>query len=133
MGDISKALRYCFQPDGLDRIYQQVAKFSLHYCTGQTMERYLFESDVLRRKAEARVIMRGAFPDAFVSISRTQHAAVSRNGKSLLLSSVQGSLDFPIAANEKGRVFGPCGGAARQDVLAATDPNMGSEEEDSPM
>ena len=54
------------------------------------MERYLIEFDVLRRKAEAGVVMGGPFSEACVSILRMQNAALSRNENSLLLASVQG-------------------------------------------
>ena len=67
------------------------------------MARYLAESDVLRREAEARAMMGGSFRDAFVPISSMQYAALPRNGKSLLLASVQGSLGFPLAADQTRR------------------------------
>ena len=86
------------------------------------MELHLFEFDVSRRKAEARVAKGGAFPDAFASLLRMQNAALKTNGKSLLLASVQGSLDFPTVAKQMRRLFDPCGGVPskmfwrRQDV-----------------
>ena len=61
-----------------------------------TTDRYLLEFDVLRRKADARVVMGGAFPDSCVSILSMQDAAPSRYGKLLLLASVKESLDFPF-------------------------------------
>ena len=69
--------------------------------------------------------MGGAFPDAFASVSRTQNAAPPRNGKSLLLASVQGSLESPFPA--KSPLFQPCGDPGRQDVLTATDLEVESE------
>ena len=72
----------------------------------------------------------GSFPDEFVSILRMQDAAVSRNEKSIPLASVQDSLDSHIAAKQMSRLFEPCGGPARQDVLAATDCDTGSAGED---
>ena len=74
------------------------------------MEPYLFEFDVLRRKAEARVAKGGAFPHAFVSLVCVQNAALKTYGKSLLLASVRGSLGFPIVAKQMSRLFDPCGG-----------------------
>ena len=94
------------------------------------MERYLIEFDVFCRKAEAGVIMGGPCPEACVSILRMQNAALSRNGKSLFLASVQGPLDFPIAAEPMRRLFGSLGGPARRDGLGTTDFHMEEEEED---
>ena len=123
-------LRNYIQPDALDHMYQEETEFSPKKRADQTMERYLPEFDGLRRKEEARVIMGGAFPDASVSILRMQNAALSRNGKSLSLASVQRSLDFPTVAKQMRPLCEPRGGSARQAVLAATDSEMESEEED---
>ena len=73
-----------------------------------------------------------SFPFGSVSVLRMQNGAPPRNGKSLLPASGQGSSDFPIAARQKSRLFDPCGGPARQGVIAATDCYMESEEEDLP-
>ena len=75
------------------------------------MDPYLFEFDVSRRKAEARVAKGGAFPHAFASLVCMRNAALKTNGESLLLASVRGSLDFPIVAKQMSRLFDPCGGA----------------------
>ena len=83
------------------------------------MERALLEFDVLRRKAGARVVIGGALPGASASILRMQNAALSKNGKWLLLASVRGSLDFPIVARRMRRLSDPCGAVAAADVLAA--------------
>ena len=79
------------------------------------MGRCLLEFNLLRRKAAARVRVGGPFPAASVSVLRMQSAAQSDNGKSLVLSSVHGSLDFPSVANRMRQVFEPCGGVAKQD------------------
>ena len=68
--NIPSVLRNYFQPDALDRIYQQATKFSRNTRADRPMQRYLLQFDVLRRNAEAKVIMGGAFPDACVSILR---------------------------------------------------------------
>ena len=78
------------------------------------MEPYLFEFDVSRRKAGARVAKGGAPPDAFASLLCVQNAALETNGKALLLASVQGSLDFPIMAKQMRRLFDPCRGVPRK-------------------
>ena len=85
------------------------------------MGRYLLEFDILRRQAEAKVATRGALPDGFVSISRMQKAALPSTSKSLLMASVQGSLDFPRAAKQMRRLSDRCGVPSRQEVLAATE------------
>ena len=54
----------------------------------------------------------------------------SENKQSHLLASAPGPSDFPIAGKQVRRLFGPCGGVARQDVLASTDFNMDSDGED---
>ena len=59
-----------------------------------------------------------------------QNAAQSKSGKSLLLASVQGSLGIPIVAKQMRRLFEPCGGVAKQDVPAATDSDVDSDEKD---
>ena len=84
------------QPDSSDHMNQQVTKFLQYARTDHTMARYLLEFGKLRRKAEARVMVRSAFPDRFASILCVQNAALSQNEKSPLLASVQGSLAFPV-------------------------------------
>ena len=119
-----------FQLDALGDVNRQVAEFSRNKRPGRTMGRYPLELDVLPRKAQAGEIAGGPFPDGCASIVRMQNAALSRSGKSLLLASVKGSLSFPIPATLMRRLFDPCGEPARQDVLAATDWDMRSDEED---
>ena len=94
------------------------------------MERYLLELDILRRKAEARIAMGGACPGGSVSILWMQNAPLSRNENPLLLASVRGPWDFPIAAKQMCRFCALCGAPARQDVLTATDMEAKSGEED---
>ena len=72
-----------------------------------------------------------AFPDAFAFILRIQNAAPSKHEESLLLASVPGSSDFPIAAKQMRPSYEPCGGPMRQYVSATTDLDMDSEEEDA--
>ena len=55
------------------------------------------------------------------SVLCVQTASLSRPEKSLALASVQRNSGISAAARHKRRFFGPCGGAARQDVSAATD------------
>ena len=90
-----KVPRNYFQPDALDDVYRQVAKLSQNARADRTTERYPSEFDVLRRKAEARLVMGRAFPDAFASNLRMESAALSKREKSLLLASVHGVVGFP--------------------------------------
>ena len=94
------------------------------------MGRHLLAFGVLRRKAAARVPTGGAFPGSSVSILCVQNAALSWADKSLLLASVQGSLDSPVAGKQMRRLFNPYSGPARKDVLTAADTDAQSDEED---
>ena len=73
--------------------------------------------------------MGGAPLGSSVSALFMQNAASSRSGKSLALVSVQGILGFPAVATKMRRIFGPCGGAARQGVLVAAGMSGPSEAE----
>ena len=128
---ILKVLRNYFQPHAHDHIYRKGTKFSQQKPADQTTTRYVLEFDVLRRMAEARAMMGGAFPDASVFVLCVQNASQSKNGKSLLPASVQGSLDFSIVAKQMRHIFEPRGGVAQKAVLAGTDCGMESEEESS--
>ena len=69
-----------------------------------------------------------ASPEAFVLATFMQGAAISRSEKMLALASVQGNLGFPDVTKQMRRLFGPHGGAARQDVLVVADMHASSEE-----
>ena len=96
VGSIWKVLRTYFQSDAIGRICQQETKFSQSKRAHQYMGRYLLEFEFLLREAGARVFTGGASPHVYVSISRMQNAAPSRNGKSLLLAGVHGVFGFPF-------------------------------------
>ena len=55
-----------------------------------------------------------------------QNAFLSRPGKSLGPASETGNLGIAAVARQMRRLFGPFGGAFRQDVLAATDAGASS-------
>ena len=59
-----------FPLDALGRAYQQATTFLRYNRVEKTMERQLLKFDLLRREADAGVLMGGAFPDGFVSILR---------------------------------------------------------------
>ena len=50
-----------------DSIYQDAVKFTNFKRIDQTMETYFMEFDMLREKAESRMVMRSGFPDEFAS------------------------------------------------------------------
>ena len=52
----------------------------------------------LRRKAESKMQMGGAYPEAFASELRMSHSALSLPEKSLIPASGQGDLGFPAVA-----------------------------------
>ena len=79
-------------------------------------EMYLAQFDSLRRRAESELQVGGAFTEKRVSALCVQSAAQWRSEKSQVLASAQRYLDRQMR-----RLFGPCGGAARQDVLVALD------------
>ena len=49
---VLQALKDYFQPDAVDYIFTQVAKFMNHKRTDQPMEKFLMEFGILRNKAE---------------------------------------------------------------------------------
>lgn len=93
------------------------------------MDLSLVESDVLRSKVESTMHMGEAYPEAHVSKLFMKNASFSTLGTSLALGSVQGNLGVPAEAEHLHRLFGPCGGGARQDVLVFADLDASLEEE----
>ena len=85
------------------------------------MESFLLELGVLRRTAEARVVMGGGVPEEFAAMLRVQNASLPENGKSLVWASSQGAMAVAAAAERMRLLCGSCGYAARQDVLAVAD------------
>ena len=81
-------------PDAVDSIYRELTRFFQCKRTDQTMDVFLAELDLLRRKAESRMQIGGGVPEAFASILCMQNAALPRQGQSLVLASVHGGLDW---------------------------------------
>ena len=75
--------------------------------------------------------MGARFPVAFDSILLMQNAALSLQGKSRVLASTQKRLKFTDVAATARRLFGSCGGTARQDILITGDADgpLGSDKE----
>ena len=71
---ILKISRERFAPDAIDSIFRDVVKFMYFKRLGQTMDTYLLDFDMLRRKAESRMLIGAGFPDEFVSVLCMQNA-----------------------------------------------------------
>ena len=128
---ISCILRERFAPDASDSGLQDVAKFMFCKRAAQDMDTYLMEFGVLRRKAEARALFGGGFPDEFVSVLRMQNTVLSKNGKTFSLDSLRNTLASPEVPAETRRLVGPRGYASRQDAFVSADMAAVAEEEDS--
>ena len=112
--------------DAVRAICSEVVRLMHCNQTEHTMDAFLLESEVLRHEAEARMAIGGGPREEFVAILWAQDASLSKNGKSLVLDTVQGALAFAAAANRMRRLFGPCGSAARRNVLVAADADFSS-------
>ena len=126
--------QYCL-PDASDHVYQDVWKFLHHKRTYQTTERLLLELDLLRTKAERKIQMGFRFPDSFISVLCMGNACLTSHQKTLVMASVQGSLDsYPALAKQMRQILQPVGSTQKEDVLmnspAITADNVGIEEED---
>ena len=129
MALIPHILRERFAPDAIDSVFQDVAKFMYFNRMDQKMGTYLLEFDMLRRKAEARMLIGSGFPDECVSALRTQNASLSENEKTLAPASFLNALSFAGVSAQMCRLFGPRGYASRQDVHVAAEIDTASEEE----
>ena len=125
-----RILRERSAPDAMDSIFQDMAKFTYFKRTGQNMDTYLMEFDMLRQKAEARMLMGSGSPDEFAPVLFVQNAALTKNEKTLALASSGNTLAFESVSAQMRRLFGPCDYASRQDVLAAADMDTVPEDED---
>ena len=110
--------------------YQEVPRSSQFGCAIQTTGDYWVRFDLLRRKAESEMRLEGAPPETFASAPCKKNAFLPQSEKSLVLASAQGNLGVPAVARQMRRLFGPRGGAVRQDVLAATDADVSSNGDD---
>ena len=81
VGQISRISRERFAPDAIDSISQDMEKFLYFTRTEQTMDTYIMEFEMLRGKAESRLLLGPGFLNAFVSVLRMQNAALSKNEK----------------------------------------------------
>ena len=104
---ISKILRKSSAPDVIDSIFQDMVKFMYFKLTGRNLATYLMEFDMLRRKAEARTIMGSGFPDSFVSALCAQGVALTKNVKTLVLTTLGNSSASQSDSAQMRRSSGP--------------------------
>ena len=119
--------RNYFALEAADSIRKEVGRSMQFPRTDQTLDRYIAEYDLLRRKAESEVEMGSGTPGQFAPTLCIQSAGPSRQEKSLALASSQGGLKFVDLEANRRRLFGSCGGAVRQDlpVTGAVDGSLG--------
>ena len=114
-------LRDFVVPDALDMAPQDVARPLYFKRAAPTTGDYLVKFDLLRRKAESRMQMGGAFPGDHVSVLRLQNAPLFRAEKSPVASSAQGGLGIAERARQTRRLYGPMDNSGRRDVLWVTE------------
>ena len=90
------------------------------------MDVFSVEFDVPRLKTVARIRMCGAAPGQFAAVLWMRNASLSRPEKSSISASANGNFAYPLAPKQMRRLFGPCGGAGRHDVLVAADLDVSS-------
>ena len=99
-------LRNCFAPEAADAIRHQVTRYVRFRGADQSIDEYIAEYDLLRRKAESEMEMGAGYPEQFVSVLRMDNAALSRHEKSLVMASCHRSLEFETASGNMRRLFG---------------------------
>ena len=130
VGQISEILRERFPPDAIDSIFQDMVTFMYLKRTDQNAGAYLMEFDMLRQRAEARMITGCGFPDELLPELRRQNAALAENENTLVLASLGNTLALQSVSAQMRRLFGPCFYASRQDVLVAADTDTAPGEAD---
>ena len=88
------------EPDAVDLVYQGVPRPPQFKRSTQTTDEYFAKFDLPRRKAESRMQMDRASPEAFVSIARAQIPSLPRTTVWLALASLQGSSGIAAAARQ---------------------------------
>ena len=121
-----RILRERFAPYAIDSISQDMVKFTYFKRTDQNMGTYLMEFDMLRRKAEAHVLAGSGFPDEFVSVLRTQYAALTKNEKTSVLASLGNTLALQQVSAQMRRLSGPCvdKSPSQLSLLSQTAPSL---------
>ena len=118
---VAQELRDYFQPDVVDRIFTQGEKFQSRVRTDQTVERFLMEFGILRRKAEKHTFPAGGgFPDICICFLCIEAAQLKPHEKTLLMASLGGQIDFARAPKQLRQLFQPTNPAAKGDILRVT-------------
>ena len=89
---IPRTLRERFAPHAIGSIFQDMVKFLFCKRTGQIMDAFLAEFDMLRQKADARMILGSCIPDGVASVNCMQNAALTKNEQTLVLASSRNAL-----------------------------------------
>ena len=110
---VVQVLRDYFQPDAVDRIFTQAEKFQSYVRTDQTIEKFLMEFGILRWKVEKHMFPTGGgFPDIYICFLRIKAAQLKRRGRTLLMASLGGQIDFTRASKQLRQLFQPTNLAA---------------------
>ena len=94
VGQISEIPRGRFAPDAIGGIFQGAPKFLYFERTDPSTRAFPAEFDMLRQKAEARVVTESGFPDEFVSLLCMQDAALTRREKTSVPATSGSTLAF---------------------------------------
>ena len=106
---ILKILRKYFAPEAADAIRQQVMRYMRSRRPDRSIDEYIPEYDLLRRKAKSKMEMGTGSPAQFTPVLRMDNAAVPRHAKSLVMARCQKSLRFEDVSANLRRLFGSRG------------------------
>ena len=106
---------YC-APEAADAIRRQVVRFTNCLRTDQSVDEYIAECYLFRRKAEPEMVMAAGSPWRFASILRMNNAGLPRREKSLVIASCYKGLRFEDLSANMRRRFGSRGRGSRQDA-----------------
>ena len=126
-GDVMLAvqvLRDYFQPDAVGRIFTQVEKFTSYARADKTVEKFLTEFGILRRKAGRHMFPAGGgFPDIYICFLRIRAAQLKPTENTLPMASMAGNIEFTGASRQLRQLPQPSNAAAKEDILrVAADP-----------
>ena len=109
-------LRMFFAWRAVGAIHRPMALFANCLRSGQSVDEYFAEFDLLRRKAAPKLAMCAGYPERPISTLRMKNAALSRREKSLAMASSHKGLKFEDAAANARRFL-----ESRGEVAATTD------------
>ena len=113
-----EALRNNLALDATDAAYREIILFLVLRRPNLTLDDYLAQFQLARRRAEARL------PMARLSSLCIHYAGIAPNQKSMVTASTRGDLSLVAAKRHMRRSLGPCGMGMKQDaLLLKNDPN----------